>query len=487
MKTITILFLVLISSFSYAQKAKDVLENGIRIKKLENLFLKFDLANQQLKYQVNKSLNDSQNPFSPKPLEDSIIFLVSENGLNIYMRPLNPLNYSVTTQNEIILDPINEAAEKALSTILEGIPSNKVAMVVNTLDDNSNDTVYIESECSAHKSIQQNLAPIKQGLENNKKAKINNVFTLLKALDFASPTHTRKKLDELKDSLNEIEIHFTRIEALLNSFSLEEQMKSYDCDAPHAYVAEFIFKSILDDLNIIFYEQKKRFDNLNKAYELVKDTYDKAMQVDGDWSPGLEWSLHVAPVPIKKGKVSVHTITIQKSGYVLSDKGEIVSTSPQEVLKRTQRFRKFQRFIPEVSIGLAYTSFSFISYGTKFDSVNNQMYVGDSIRNHVGNINISTMLNFNYVIENSPLHPFFQIGLGVNTEVPTLMAGLGIRSNINNVRRIAISGGIALSWVKELNTLRPGDPITGSDDLEKDYQYNFSWPPNFYVGLQYNF
>ncbi|WP_052599689.1 hypothetical protein [Aureispira sp. CCB-QB1] len=477
MKTITILFLVLISSFSYAQKAKDVLENGIRIKKLENLFLKFDLANQQLKYQVNKSLNDPQNPFSPKPLEDSTIFLVSENGLNLYIRPLNPLNYSVTTQNEIILDPINAAAEKALATILEDLPS-LIPMAAGG---------GAPHPCPSEKVIKNTLLSIKKRLENNKKAKINHVFTLLKAIDFANPTHTERTLNELKDSLNEINNHFSSIEETLTLFSVKDTMLTHGCAPPHDYATAFIFKSILDNLKTIFYEQKKRFDNLNKAYELVKDTYDKAMQVDGDWSPGLEWSLHIASVPIKKGKVSVHTITIQKSGYVLSDKGEIVSTSPQEVLKRTQRFRKFQRFIPEVSIGLAYTSFSFISYGTKFDSVNNQMYVGDSIRNHVGNINISTMLNFNYVIENSPLHPFFQIGLGVNTEVPTLMAGLGIRSNINNVRRIAISGGIALSWVKELNTLRPGDPITGSDDLEKDYQYNFSWPPNFYVGLQYNF
>lgn len=71
--------------------------------------------------------------------------------------------------------------------------------------------------------------------------------------------------------------------------------------------------------------------------------------------------------------------------------------------------------------------------------------------------------------------------------MPTLLTGFGVRSNINGIKRLAISGGVAMTWVKELDELKVGDKITGTDDIDKDYK--FSSAPKFspYVTLQYNF
>jgi hypothetical protein len=163
-----------------------------------------------------------------------------------------------------------------------------------------------------------------------------------------------------------------------------------------------------------------------------------------------------------------------------------VSIESKELIKRTVRVRKFQRFVPEVSVGTAFTFFKYNSYGTTSDSTG-QQFVGSPNENMVRNINITTMLNFNYYIPNSPIHPLYQLGVGINSGIPTILSGFGLRSNINGIKRLAISGGIAMSWIKELDKLKVGDKISGTDDIEKDYKYGSA--PKFtpYVGLQFNF
>ena len=102
------------------------------------------------------------------------------------------------------------------------------------------------------------------------------------------------------------------------------------------------------------------------------------------------------------------------------------------------------------------------------------------------------MVNFNYYMPNSPIHFLYQIGAGINSGIPTIITGFGIRSNINGIKRISISGGIALTWIKELDKLKVGDEVTGTSDIDKDLKFQFSWftkqyTPKSYIGLQYNF
>jgi len=82
---------------------------------------------------------------------------------------------------------------------------------------------------------------------------------------------------------------------------------------------------------------------------------------------------------------------------------------------------------------------------------------------------------------------YAQIGLGINSEIPTLLTGVGLRNNLNGSRRFTISGGLAMSWLKELETLEVGDPVSGTDDIDKDFKYSST--PSFtgYIGIQCNF
>src|SRR5262245_14045373 len=83
-----------------AQKAREVLEQGKRIRAGKKLFLEKD--GNVLKYDINMELKD------PTTLPDSSIFLVEKEEVNIYLKPLNPLSFSYKTTNVVIVDPVSE-------------------------------------------------------------------------------------------------------------------------------------------------------------------------------------------------------------------------------------------------------------------------------------------------------------------------------------------------------------------------------------------
>ena len=483
MKKIILVSLAILFCFHFAsaQKASDVLENGIHLKTGQKLFLQFD--NKVLKFDAAKSLQDPANPPDFTTLEDSTIFLVAKNGLNVYIRPFNPLNYSYNTENKVVIDPINEAASTALGSIIDVLGTvipTKAAPPAAT--GTKPKVVTPPIKCDKFKTLQAKVELIQTKVSDSKKAKTIEIFKKLKALDFADETSTKAELVIIKASMTEIENHFKEVAALIDEAKTE--VKNYDCDFPESFTAKYIFNAILKDLATTMEEQKKRLDNLQTTYNLVEKAQQTASIGGGE--NGLRWCYKLDEVPAKEGKISVYTIIIKESGYKLSDKEEIVSIESKDVLKRTFRVRKFQRFVPEVSVGTAFTFFKYNSYGTTSDSTG-QQFVGSPTENMVRNINITTMLNFNYYIPNSPIHPLYQLGVGINSGIPTLLTGFGLRSNINGIKRLTISGGIAMSWIKELDQLKVGDKILGTEDIEKDYKYGSA--PKFtpYVGLQFNF
>lgn len=87
------------------QTAAEVLESGVPVERGHRLFLKYDISDKILK--VDAAKKDQDADFTA--LEDSLTFLVRKNAVNIYLKPLNPLNYSYNTETKIIIDPINEA------------------------------------------------------------------------------------------------------------------------------------------------------------------------------------------------------------------------------------------------------------------------------------------------------------------------------------------------------------------------------------------
>jgi len=466
-KKIFFAIISLMSSLTvFSQKARDVLENGIPIKKDNCLFFKYDTVGKKIKVDEHESIVTAN--FTK--LEDPSIFLSRKTGINAYMVPMNPLKYTWYGESKIIIDPIDEEALKALTDILNNIPIVKVKTRQNT-DIIREDFQKIKSE----------LKSINESLGTNKKDHFANIFNSLKSLSFKDSGSTATELISCKTQIDNFEKFYTDIQTKVND--TQKLIDGILDDSIPTYTLKFVFNFILKEQKNLLSEQKKRVDQLRQVYSIVYKVFENATSQS---NPYLKWSIpHTTELETPKGKINEFTLTIKESGIKLNESKELVSGESKEILKNTIRVRRFQRFIPEVSIGTAFTSFKYLTYGTRSDSTG-QQYVAAPVEAQMRNLNIATMLNFNYFIPDSPLHPFFQLGAGINAGLPTVLSGFGIRSNINGLKRLAVSGGIAMTWLKELTNLKVGDKISGTAEIEKDFK--FSSAPTFapYFSIQFN-
>lgn len=456
-----------------AQKASDVLENGIAIKPGNRLILKYVLKDKALEFDAVKEYKAAD--FAP--LKDSMIFLIRKTGVNIYLLPLNPLNYNSKTEYKTITDPINQAAATALGSILD------VLVSISKQSKMLEDSTKAVNPCENFKKIDSNLISIYNILQNDQKIPIAEVFKDLRNLSFEDEDSTSKDLKRIFESKVPIERHYEVLDSLLQETG--NKIKEFSkCSKAGTFMIQYTFNNILKDFTTTANEQKKRLTILQSAFSIVQEA--KVTASKGGGTPDLPWCTKLEFVPANEGKISLCTITINESGYNLSEKGEIVTTIPKAVIKRTIRIRKYQLFVPEVSVGTAYTTFRYNTYGTTTDEGGQQL-IASPVENTIRNLKFTSMINFNLYIPNSPLHPLWQIGVGINSEAPTLLTGIGLRININGLKRLAITGGAAMTWIKELDKLKVGDKVSGTDDINKDLKYQFSWPPKPYIGIQYNF
>ena len=502
-KKIFLVIIFLISSVTvFSQKARDVLENGIPIKKGHRLFFKYDIG--EKKFQVDEHESIVKADFTK--LEDSSIFLSKKTGINVYMRPLNPLNYTWDGESKIIIDPIDEEALKALTEIVNNIPNliqnntfsalnpndleslrNKFKTQVSTEEFKKYENLFRpfnqkdKSIDLIFNNVKSNLKSINDSLRTDKKDHFAKIFNSLKTLSFKDSTSTGNGLRSCNTEISKFEKFYTDIDtAINNSQKLVDSIKE---DSIPTYTLKFVFNFIIKEQKHLLSEQKKRVDQLRQVYSIVYKVYENAAT---DRGPDLSWSIpHTSELETPKGKINIFTLSIKESGLKLNDSKDLVNGESKEVLKKTIRVRRFQRFIPEVSIGTAFTSFKYLTYGTTSDS-SGQQYVAAPVEAQMRNLNIATMLNFNYFTPDSQLHPFFQLGAGINSGLPTFLTGFGIRSNISGLKRLAVSGGLAMTWLRELTNLKVGDKISGTADIEKDFKYSSA--PTFapYFSIQFN-
>lgn len=490
----TILIISIIATFlnqSTAQKAKEVIEDGIRVGKNEMLF--FKLQKDNISYQI--SSYNARN-YNPKVLPDSAIFCIPKSGVNIHMRPVNPLNYSYKTEQKQITDAITEDADLALNSILKSLKDNidkgvqGMAPGIKPPSGKKDKDIYNrivdslkkanEDKANARTSLVNKIAQIKNDLESSKgqKDKVNSVFEVLSKIDFANQAPTVASLNSSKSEIDSIKSYYKILDKRVAT--LLDEIGKYNYD--DAFSVQFILKDALDKLKDLINQYRKRYTLLTTLYE----TCDKVRSDAESNEDGISWNIKLGNVKPEKGKIINYSISVKKAGYELDNKKEIVNKKEQDIISRTFRLRRFNRFVYEISAGVAYTFFEVPKYGT--DTISGgKTVVADAGKEAIRNINFTSMINFVYFSEESDVRPFIQLGFGVNTKTPTLLFGGGLRFYIEGLTRFSISGGIAASWVKRLDKLKVGDKISGTAELEKDLKNVFNWPPKPYIGLQYNF
>jgi len=478
---LTIAFLIWLNPAA-GQRASDVLERGITIKQNQKLFLRYDAG--ALKYDIAED-----HPDNFLTIPDSVLFLPKNIGVNVYIRPLNPLNYSITDELTFIPDQIESKATEVYDQIsgLLGKMDKKSEVQNRNLirgQEKRDQEKPVEYTCKTKLQYLINIyTSIKDKLNSGAdfQKQIIASFQQLKSLSFEEAGNTRDSIDQNGTAISKIKEHFDSIKILLDSLKI--QIKKYSCKDPKdTLIVKHVLTDLLFQVTTEYERQKGRYQNLKKAFDLV----DKACKMATVSKDGLEWCVFIKEVEVQRGKISKLIVKINQSGYIWPDSGEMVANLNAEKVKRVVSFRKFNLFIPEVSAGVAYTNLNFPKYSTETDAQGN-LVVADAGNENFKRLSINAMLNIVGFIPNSMLHPFFQVGVGVNANYPTILTGIGLRLNFVPLKRLALAFGFASTWIQQLDKLKVGDKVSGEADVSKDLIYQFNWPPKPYIAIQYNF
>jgi hypothetical protein len=78
-----------------------------------------------------------------------------------------------------------------------------------------------------------------------------------------------------------------------------------------------------------------------------------------------------------------------------------------------------------------------------------------------------------------------QVGITTSKDVPAILAGGGLRLFGLPRGDIALGAGAMIAWVKDLGSLRVGDVVGGTVDIDADLRY--ARRQGLYAAIQYKF
>lgn len=304
--------------------------------------------------------------------------------------------------------------------------------------------------------------------------RMKTTFDELKALDFQNAVSTRNQFNIIVDSMEVIKTYLDHMNSLIKKLEAEPELLSSESDT--GFLLNYVYLDYVYSVREAYNTRVKQYTNLEKAKKLVENAI--LLAESNNWFIPLK-SIHVS-----KTENSIYTVSIDTNAWNMDENGALTQGIGGKKITRVIVVRKFQLLVPEVSAGVYYTFFKYNTYGTTTDSTG-QQFVAEPTVNTMKRFNASVMLNYNFYIPNSQIRPLIQFGGGIQSGIPVLMAGGGLR--VGNSNAFAITGGVALTWLRELQTLKVGDPVSGTDEIERDLKYEFSFPLRGYIGIQYNF
>jgi hypothetical protein len=210
------------------------------------------------------------------------------------------------------------------------------------------------------------------------------------------------------------------------------------------------------------------FERLKSLEKLLKD-FVKVLQesytADEKWLNGVYYIVYPTIDP-SAAEMDIVTVTVTAISLVTDDPAK-VSVKREESAAATIVVREFSRFAPEAGAGmvLAFVPRTFYGTGTNAEG---KTVVAVSKTEDVAVVP-GGMVNFVCRCGAGPfVEPMFQIGAAISKETPGILVGGGIRLFAMGKADIALSGGVVAAWTKKLKTLKVGDVISGSKDIDAD-------------------
>lgn len=483
-KLITISFCLLLGiQYLCAQKT---LELEIRDKKKEVIYMNIDNNNLEFFIDNNNNENDSRKNVNSK-----------ENHINLYLKWANPLRYKLTWKDSILDDErdklINDFVSMLVGQFGSSVTDLNIAKSQLTDNNDLNENEEIRGVDFSDKDLLLLLVHLRANQRvfvGNEIESLNDFFKQLKTFDNGININVSDEANNIYLALfnmknfNDYEKNYQLHKDLLETIS--DRLSSFDKDIKilsdgfkKLSISDTLLKSYTDAVLKAYFERsmdklkndKKIIEKLKSIFNIIDSSivnpsskhsgYFKIRSVDFDNGNKLETVLLISEYEFKK-----ETSEFSKKS---------------EILNKKFVFKKYDFFDISVSTGLFFGNTTLRGYGVSNDGTTFTV-TEDDINNNSAVAAI--FLNFNFKTSRY-FSPLFQLGVDPTKKRPFMLVGTGFSIP---VAKLAISGGPIWTWNQSLKSLKVGETITSTTELEKDISYKFdASPKGWYIGIQYNF
>jgi hypothetical protein len=184
----------------------------------------------------------------------------------------------------------------------------------------------------------------------------------------------------------------------------------------------------------------------------------------------------------KPDPAKIDKITVAISTRTPPDDDISVALTESKPVSGSFDLRKYSAIIGEVAAALIYTDIEYKEFGT--EEKNGELTVKEVEASHFPVEGAMTLNLIPAFLGKSFVYPTFQLGVSTAKDAPGVLAGIGLR--FTETRQLSLTIGRMVTWHKELQTLKPGDVVTGTAQIEADKKLERA-PAAWYGGLQYSF
>lgn len=447
MKTIATITAIFLTLCTYSQKLEEIIY-GPRTKNGKIFF------NNKLEFDFLEKEKSAYN-YLPDESIISLKNLKSKSGERkyyIYIQAFNPLHYSTQFSSKLITDSLNFKAKKAISEFIELAASFSKSVTLSTIQTSIKD----ENQSISMRCLKQ--------------------ATNLINLNFKNKESTEVKINEVRHEFNQLKLDFSELKTNVSTAENELETKS-------STMKIFSFSQI-EQTALAARNQINEESRLLKMLGTLLTTIDLFMKDLKEDSNDDGWFYKLEFGTLTNDKMA--EITIQLIEHKVEVIGDQVIQKDNHVIAKKHFFiRSYSLFIPEVSAGFCYADHNYSNFITAQNNAGENIIArgADQIMNK---FSLSTMMNFNFNIRNSPILPFLQVGGGISEKVPIGLIGVGLRFGSYEFKNIAISTGASFTGIQQLSTLNIGNVVKDDLEIQNDLKYKLS-APKLYLGIQYNF
>jgi hypothetical protein len=193
-------------------------------------------------------------------------------------------------------------------------------------------------------------------------------------------------------------------------------------------------------------------------------------------------SAEIAPTFDKMQTVTVKVVSIR---LAVDSTTSLVSVDQQTAGSTAFNVRRYSILTPEIGVGAVFGTVKQPTYGTAKDALG-QTIVARAPSKSLS-VNPTILVNFVCRCGSGILVPMAQIGAATSKTLPAILLGGGVRLFGLGKGDVAIGGGAMFAWYQDLQKLKVGDVISGTNDINSDLGYISTPKVGGYFALQYKF